>query len=217
MNKTLINLLSIVIICIISATVLLPLATISAGFVSGFNSGYSDNNSSIINNSPIEIVMVPDEETYLNPTDTIYLEDGNKYASISKSLTLMVPDAKVSRTGVAVSMIAYALNFIALIFMVTYFIKFIVAINKGEIFSKENVKRLRAVACFLFIMSLFSIISGISDEITLSRLNLEFKGFEIGPNWVIPWSDILLGSLSLLMAQVWDRGIKLREEQELTI
>lgn len=217
MNKTVINLLCVVILCILAATVVLPFITICSGFAAGFSDGENGAESSFSQNSPVEMVLVPDETRYLNPNDSITFSNGSTYPSITKSVMVMVPSEKVSKTSLVVSIICYALNFAALIAFACYFFKFIVAINKGEIFTHDNVRRLRFISAFLFIMAFFSIVAGVTDELTFNALGLEIANFDIGPNWSIPWSDVLLGCLSLLMAQVWHRGLKLKELQELTI
>lgn len=97
------------------------------------------------------------------------------------------------------------------------FIKFIININKGYIFDNKNVKRLKRFSYYLISISVLKCVAGVIEDCLFSQLGLEMDGYSISSYWLLPWGTLLLGLLSLLMAQVWSRGIEMKEEQELTI
>ena len=51
----------------------------------------------------------------------------------------------------------------------------------------------------------------------LSNMPVKLGAYEVTTYWTLPWSVLIIGLISLLMAEIWARGLQMREEQELTI
>ncbi len=62
----------------------------------------------------------------------------------------------------------------------------------------------------------FAIITSIEDYM-FSQLGFTIPGYQLSTFWTIPWGSLLMGLLAMLMAQIWSRGLEMKEEQELTI
>ncbi|MCM1377249.1 MAG: DUF2975 domain-containing protein [Clostridium sp.] len=219
MNRTLINFLSVVIIAILAASVLLPILSIVAGISDGFSA--DDQPQQVAPDpysNPVVISMNADEQTLLSPRDTIYFEkSGEAYPLTVKQAIIMLPEDKAPGWTETAVMIGYCLTTICFILLMIDFVKFIVKINRGQVFVPINVRYLRRISLWLILISIFSVVSGVMDEITVDNLNLELYGYTLSASWELPWTTLMLGFLSLLMAQIWRRGIELKEDQEYTI
>ncbi len=220
MKKTGIYLLSIIIIGIVSFSVLFPaykmIASGLEGFSAGFSAGY--NNEEIIAiGTPIDINFNPEATTIIQPKDSIIFENGKKLPIIINDVSVMVPNENITTSCKWISGLAYFIEIILLFPLIWKFIKFIINISRQNIFVKKNVQLLRQFSWILLAIALLDIVAGITNEYLFHHLSFSMKGYELASNWTIPWSTLLLGCLSMLMAQVWNIGIKIKEEQELTI
>nr|MDE7495456.1 DUF2975 domain-containing protein [Muribaculaceae bacterium] len=130
----------------------------------------------------------------------------------------VVTDSTTGSSAVQwISGICYFLSLVFCIFLVIEIVKFVVNINRGEVFVAKNVKRLRHISICFIAISLLIVISGVAQEYLLGSMNLTLSGYQLSAYWIIPWSNLLLGLLALLIAQVWSRGIALEEEQQFTV
>lgn len=105
---------------------------------------------------------------------------------------------------------------IAGIFCLIQFFKLIRNINRGDIFSWKNVKYLRKLGwalILLFLCTFFTIVIGNYEAAQV----LELKGCEYSNIFAFSDPSFILGFISLLVAEVFARGLKLKEEQDLTI
>ena len=110
----------------------------------------------------------------------------------------------------------YAVLFLAGMMMcIVYFFKIIRAVNRSVIFEWINVRRLRRMGfCFIFLFTLNTIHDFcnnyfISKSIELADYHLKRTPIEGG---VLLW-----GVIAFLIAEIFAVGLRLREEQELTI
>ena len=113
--------------------------------------------------------------------------------------------------------ILYACCLVLYVLLLIQFIRFIVNINRGNIFDNKNVTRLRRFAFYLISISVIKCLGGLIEDCMLAKMNLNLDGYELSTYWEMPWDTMLLGLLALLMAQVWSYGLQLKEEQSLTI
>ena len=91
------------------------------------------------------------------------------------------------------------------------FIRFILNVNREKIFVKQNVSLLRWAGGALIYMSIFTIPSLLINQ------KAEYGAIDISSAFQHESLRIILGFLFLIIAEVFVIGIKLREEQELTI
>ncbi len=214
MNKLLINTLSIILAIILAVYTVLPIVLIGGGLPS-ISSQSAD--SSILNSTPVQVLLTKDNNKF-SPDSRLELQDGSSYPMFTESATILVPDSKFpNHTLGGVDIAIGALTLIVFIFLLIYLGKFIISINKGRIFVRENSKRLNSISICLLIMAFLSVISGIVTYTMFSSLNIKGATLDVSPNWEIPWTNLLLGFITMLIAQTWKRGIMLREDQEMTI
>lgn len=220
MGKYKINTLCILVISILLASISLPLVFSISSFMTGFKYGYdsaSEATPAVVQNAIVDVALVAEPSQFIATTDSLTFDDGHSYPQIMKRTQLLVPGEKVPIWTTWFTVFCSILIIILFVYLVIEFIKFVININKNKIFIQDNIKRLRRFSFCLLLIALFQIASGIVEDISLSSLNLSLAGYQLTAFWMIPWSNMLLGCLSLLMAQIWSIGLKLKEDQALTI
>ncbi len=99
---------------------------------------------------------------------------------------------------------------------IVVFIRFVYRINKSEIFDWRNVKRLRRLGIYLCIAYLCKFVTIYMQSVELSK-SFAIDGYELDYCAGLSNPDLLLGLLSLVFAEVFAIGLRLKEEQDLTI
>jgi Protein of unknown function (DUF2975) len=133
--------------------------------------------------------------------------------SFNASLNTVVPNRLI-----IISMLLVALLFYFVIVQVLY--KLVLSAKEKEFFSIKNVLRLRALG-FGFILITLS--QNVYSRITKNLVNKYFESdiirFDVNRISLIPDinSTLFLGLMILIIAQAFNQGLKLKEEQELTI
>jgi hypothetical protein len=125
-------------------------------------------------------------------------------------------DAPLSPWMWAIAFLSGLIYFILALLAIVTFIRVISNINHEEIFAWSNVRLLRCLGYELLGIYLMIVIMVITDCMTASQ-NIEIAGY--APNWMIGFtnSDLLFALISLLVAEVFAMGLRLQEEQDLTI
>ncbi|MDE5876013.1 MAG: DUF2975 domain-containing protein [Muribaculaceae bacterium] len=221
MKKTSINLLCVLIIVIIGLSLVMPVYYIGYSFGYGFAQGIKNSDLPVIESAQpmrsYDMAFNPDIELFLHPVDSVRSTDGITYPAVIQRAEVFVPtDSSTTITSVG-TLILHILSMLMGLTVLVAFIKFVYNINKGHIFEHKNVRLLRLLGILLIAIALCSTSSGLIDDHTLSHIGLNLKGYSVSTYWTIPWTTLIIGLAALLMAQVWARGIDLKEEQALTI
>lgn len=102
------------------------------------------------------------------------------------------------------------------IWAIVLFVRLIISINKSDIFNWKNVRRLRRLGLALIISFCcsFSVayitLYNVSEVFSLRGYTLELSG-------IISATMLVLGLCSLIVGEVFAIGLKMKEEQDLTI
>ncbi len=156
------------------------------------------------------------------PLDPKTLGIVQNHKAFIESITSLVTFFKVPNI-IAIFMHCY---FLILLISVTSFIyffrKIIFSALEDNPFDKQNVNRLRIVGLILIITPLilhFLYAMNISLIISNHLLNTKIRPgvFSLNSNMFAEYLSFIFGAFTLLLAAVFKLGIKLREEQELTI
>lgn len=105
-----------------------------------------------------------------------------------------------------------------IIFIVTiiYFIKFILSVNKGFIFEVRNLRYLNILGWFIILD--FICITIFSLAVYFRGVEMfDIEGYQLVLNQPLPFTWLLGGLTILLIRQFIAMGIKMKEEQDLTI
>lgn len=222
--KKIINILCIAIISVILASVVLPTYQLGYYFGAGFKEGMqSAKNGSEVSkvldeNTPLALAFAPSIEKITNAPDSLLDKSTGEILPITiNKASIFVSNEFVPYSYNYVVLICDLLNLVILVILIVKFIRFIININRNVVFERCNVKLLRQLGVMMLSLAFISIAMGVYGEFMVSRLPYELSGYDYSYYWQLPWGNLLIGLVSLLMAQVWAKGIKMREEQELTI
>ncbi|MDP2039722.1 MAG: DUF2975 domain-containing protein [Algoriphagus sp.] len=110
----------------------------------------------------------------------------------------------------------FALAAIALLSVFFITIRFLQNCDKGLFFIKANVSYIRIIA---YLAIGFSLIDYATQWLVFKRLNNSFSEFPININSALDfnWAYVIASLFLLLIIQAFSEGIKLKEEQSLTI
>lgn len=218
MNRTSINILTILIVSVVAVALLMPGTALTRGIYDGLKFGSKAEEQAQIYTS-VDVVMSynVNNVTDIAPTDQIALHDGTVVPVINTTGLLLMPEGQISSAVPILYLLFMAVMFGAFVWMLVSFVRFIININRGKVFQICNTRLLTRMALALFLMSAMEIVNGMLFDIAMHKIEYADPLMHYDYNWETPWKTILMGLLALLMAQVWKRGISLREDQELTI
>ena len=222
--KKVINILCVAIISVILASIILPTYQFGYYFGAGLNQGLqavegdSLSGKTLEENTPLALAFTPSIEKITNAPDSLLdTTNGNVLQFTINKGSIFVPNEMVPQSYSIVNLICGLIILVIVVIMIIKFIRLINNINRNKVFERCNVKLLRQLGILMLSLALVNIISGVYGEIIVARLPYELSGYTYSYYWQLPWGHILIGLVSLLMAQIWAKGIQMREEQELTI
>lgn len=220
MNKTTINLLCIIFLAVLTASIIVPGIGMVSSFFAGFEDGAKSreaDNTEVLKSTPVEVTVNITDNFPEALQDTIQADNGVLIPiQITKGM-VNVPGKNYSAATLSIVILCALAGIAIFILLFIQVVKFVVRINRGEIFNKRNISILNKTGIYLLILGFLQSCIGIAEDFAVSGMGLSFSGLALTSNWNIPWSELLLGIMALLMAQVWARGVHLKEEQELTI
>jgi hypothetical protein len=149
-------------------------------------------------------------------TDSVVNQKTGEQMPLLLTETQVLYNIQLSPWLWAVIYLSGFIDWILAIMAIVTFIRLIVNINHAQIFAWSNVKLLRKLGFQLLGIYLMVVIMVITDCMAASQ-NIEIAGY--APNWMIGFtnSNLLFALVSLLAAEVFAMGLRLQEEQDLTI
>lgn len=213
--KTRLNLLCI---CVLLGLLLSTSMNISMGvqtFSAAYEAGYESVKQGRTEMPNYKMVCTL-PSNILEQTGTVTNIKNSSQASIIPFVSLIEVPKGDSEWSVTISGICFLVMITAGIFCLVQFFKLIRNINRGDIFSWKNVKYLRKLGwalILLFLCTFSTIVIGNHEAAQV----LELKGCEYSNIFAFSDPSFILGFISLLVAEVFAKGLKLKEEQDLTI
>lgn len=108
------------------------------------------------------------------------------------------------------------ISFIGTILCIIYFIKFIININREKVFHWKNVSLLKKLGVVLILVFLMEFLCNYISTAAVARvIDLQYYSFDYITT--LGGTNLLLGIIALLIAEVFAKGLKIKEEQDLTI
>jgi len=149
-------------------------------------------------------------------SDSIYNEKSGEYVPVMySSMAVSVRTNRSWASSVASGMLGL-LTFVAIIGAIVLFFKLIVAVNRSHIFNWQNVRRLRRMG--LLLIAGFGC-SFLSSYLSLCNLReaLVLQNYDLSISDLVSTTILVIGLTALIVAEVFAIGLKLQEEQDLTI
>lgn len=148
--------------------------------------------------------------------DSVYNVKSGEFVPVAHGL-LMVGLKTSKSLGVRVlAGVLSWVSLIAIIWALVLFVRIIVAINRSDIFSWLNVRRLRRLGLLLILefgctcLSAYLTLCSLREVFTLEHYELDLPD-------TVNITTLMLGLVALIVAEVFAIGLKMKEEQDLTI
>lgn len=149
-------------------------------------------------------------------SDSIYNEKSGEYVPVMySSMAVSVRTNRSWASSVASGMLGL-LTFVAIIWAIVLFFKLIVAVNRSRIFNWQNVRRLRRLGLLLVAGFGCSLLSSYLSIYNL-REALVLQNYDLSISDLVSTTILVIGLTALIVAEVFAIGLKLQEEQDLTI
>lgn len=148
--------------------------------------------------------------------DSVYNAKTQQYVpAMYAELMVSVPREESTAMQAAGSLLGL-LKLAASIWAIVLFIRWVVAVNRSDIFTWHNVRRLRRMGVLLLASCA---LTWLLEYLTVHALRQVFAlpGYELTLAGSVSLSVLLLGLCSLIVAEVFAIGLRMKEEQDLTI
>ena len=148
--------------------------------------------------------------------DSVYNAKTGRYVpAMYAELMVSVPreeDSAMQTAGLLLGLLKLAVG----IWAIVLFIRWVVAVNRSDIFTWHNVRRLRRMGVLLLASCA---LTWLLEYLTVHALRQVFAlpGYELTLAGSVSLPVLLLGLCSLIVAEVFAIGLRMKEEQDLTI
>ena len=148
--------------------------------------------------------------------DSVYNEKSGEYVPATYASMIISVD---THPAIWEMITAKGLAFVQMgvyIWAIVLFIRLIISINKSDIFNWRNVRRLRRLGFALIIsfccalLTAYLTVYGVDEVFSIHGYSLDISG-------VINTTMLGLGLCALIVGEVFAIGLKMKEEQDLTI
>lgn len=209
------NFIALLILIALASSFIVTIQRSIDDFVTGFNEGIENDDAYLPNTAWLDIV----QEGNTSYDFTLNSKDhGEGIQFIPRSIIAKQTqmDSKTTNILFGISNIFILCNILTSICAIIFFVKFILAVNRGAVFEERLLFYLTILGWSL-ILSFASvvIVSMLFHQINIELFHIE--GYKIVSSHTIPFFWLLAGLTILLVKQFIAIGIKLKEEQELTI
>jgi len=192
------------------------------GFEEGYEAGRKgeklDMNkkmNSMANVMNVKVVgLLPDVYHLFN--DSVLNEKTGEYVPAMYTQMLVSVDSKPSIGQILTLTLSSIMNLFAVLVAVVIFVFLIVSINKSDIFNWKNVYRLRWLGGVLIFSFICTAIPTLMTSYLLSGV-FSVKGYSLHLADLVSITNLVLGLSALIVGEVFAIGLRMKEEQELTI
>lgn len=199
---------------------LLSIVVLGDGF-RGFKDGWNSAGRDLDEKSEgkihrVDVSLTP-TVTYSLP-DTLQLADNRKIPYQIGNVALGVKTEKVYElfSGI-IGLVSTPVFMLLIIRAGLSFFHFIRDVQRQQIFIHSNVRRLRVICwMLLFVGIMKNLFAGVDYFLLLKDSNVSFPGYQVA-GFEFEYSTFFLALLFGLFAEIFALGVKLKEEQDLTV
>lgn len=215
--KRKLNFLCVIVMLVLSYSVLEVVYFLSLGFKTGIELGMNSSNVQREELMHLETLhLLPKDMSNSLLKDSILNEKSGQYVPVSYDEMIVSVNAKPSFLVKSISVLAVLGDFVTVIWAVVLFIRIIIAINKSEIFNWRNVRRLRRLGVLLIIGFACSFLKSLLTVYNVGKV-LSLANYSLSIADMVHTTSLVLGLSALIVAEVFAIGLRIKEEQELTI
>lgn len=209
------NFIALLILIALASSFVVTIQRSIDDFVAGFNEGIDNSDEYLPKSAWLDIVQ-EGETSYNYKLKSKDHTDGIQFIPRSVIVKHNQPENKTANLLFGVSNLFILFNILTSICAIVFFVKFILSVNRGAVFEERILFYLTMLGWSLIL----SFISMVCVSIFYHLINTELfhiEGYKIVSSHTIPFFWLLAGLTILLVKQFIAIGIKLKEEQELTI
>ena len=215
--KKRLNILCLLVMLVFCYSVFESAYYISSAFVDGFRAGMNhvDNKEQFQKtNNMKSIALFPDN--FANLKDSVYNEKTGGFVPAIYGKLVVSVNTPVNIWLKFITMMCNFIGIFTMIFSVVFFAKLIIAINKSRIFDWKNVRRLRWLGAILILNFICSAFPAYISAYELSGV-FSISGYSVNLSGLVSKLTLVLGLVALIVGEVFAIGLKMKEEQDLTI
>ncbi len=219
--KKRLNIFCVWVLLALGISVYLNFAANMAGFMTGVEAGQSslqDPEKLEYLRNMVDVSLRPVSGHIL--TDSVYNEVTASFLPVMHGRMIVGLPAVEATPSIwkAIWTLFFFLAFIVLVTAcIVFFIRLIIAINRSDIFSWKNVYRLYKIGGCLIAIFALELISVLWTNHQVEHL-LSIPGYEIHTMDSLSFTTLILGGgCALVFGEIFAIGLRLKEEQELTI
>ncbi|HBC21321.1 MAG TPA: hypothetical protein DC009_04390 [Porphyromonadaceae bacterium] len=216
-----INLLCVLIIAVTSFSVAFSLGEFTKGVVDGVDSVQSEDAAS--ESADNQLVYFP---TYLTPRDGLLTSRHDNIAAADSNGTVPVvmqqaiiamPVGSIPLSYMICKVIIGLAVLVIFVLLIINFLKLTVRINRGNIFDNRNVKLLRRIGVQTLMIAGLTLVDLLLQSGLVDAHIPQLRDYSRTLLPALPWTNALIGLISLLMSKIWEGGLSMKKEQDLTI
>nr|WP_320060005.1 DUF2975 domain-containing protein [uncultured Bacteroides sp.] len=214
--KRRLNILCLLVLLVLSYSVFESLYEFGRGFSTGIKIAMDTRGKKMESPAVNMKVIALMPKDFSNFSDSVYNEKTHSYVPALYSqlvVSVKTKPAVWSMLGVGLSSLFEVLSIVLSIFI---FVKLVISINKSDIFNWKNVRRLRWLGGTLIFSFICSAISICINSFELFSL-LSIPGYSLHLSELLSILTLVLGIVSLIVGEIFAIGLRLKEEQDLTI
>lgn len=186
------------------------------GFVDGWSSADQDLENPEGKIHRVDVTLHP-TAVYSSP-DTLQLADNRKIPYQVRDVVLeMKTDKTYDLVAVIIGLVVAPAFLFMAIWAVVSFFRFIRDVLRQRIFIPFNVRRLRVICWMLVLVGIMRNLSVVMDYFLLLKgSGVSFPGYQVA-DYEFEYSTFFFALLFGLFAEIFALGVKLKEEQDLTV
>lgn len=213
--KTKLNIYCLLIFAVIIAELAMATDVMFSGMISANKTiEYNGRTGKAVNIYRV-VSLIPNEITYRNAITITDSMTKKTYKAWPTRLNIPV-EGKPDLTGSIVPIISgIALLALGIITLVS-FIRFVLNINHNRIFTKKNTKHLKRIGWCMILIGMLATLKYCNDAYA-SMQTFSLTGYSLDYSSAVYTGTLLFGLFSLVIAEAFAIGVKMKEEQELTI
>lgn len=193
------------------------LESFSKGYKDGYETGKSSKGQSektTIRYHYIDLVKTGD--TSLQP-DSLYNSISGVWMPMQiRNVSVGVADDRWI-AGETLFLIPISLGLmLACICFVVFFLKLIIAVNASKVFVPENIFRLRSLGVVFISMGVLFCLGSYVNYYSSCSL-IDIPGYHLSAAGIFKFSYFIYALIAFLIAEIFAIGLRLQEEQELTV
>lgn len=221
--KRRLNILCVIVVLVLSYSVFESGYYFAVGVKAGVDAGAestvsAENQKELINMKYIS--LLPEQLSKVGDSglfqDSVYNEKSGEYVPVSFSSMMVSVDTKSTTLEQIASSLLNLLHIAICIWAIVLFVRLVISINKSDIFNWKNVRRLRLLGTALIISFCTALLPA---YLTFRGVGKVFSvhGYNLDLSDMVNTTTLVLGISTLIVAEVFAIGLKMKEEQDLTI